>query len=149
MLAPTLAALALTLAAPAGRADIPPDPNSADAHCTPNEQCPNGVYCPYAFRPGKQPDPDVEPVGQSCRHDAGRKGLVHRCRMGGNYSGKELFCPKGETGTWSPEKPKTKRGCSMAAGSSELEGVALIALAALALLGARRWSARRGSGALQ
>lgn len=91
---------ALTLPAVA-RADIPPDPDSADAHCTPAEQCPSGVYCDYAFRPG-QPDGDWKEVGAACRADAEGRGLERRCRNGGNYGGKNLYCPRGEKGSWSP-----------------------------------------------
>lgn len=91
---------AATLAAPA-RADIPPDPDSADAHCTPPEQCPSGVYCDYAFRPGA-PEDEWKNVGADCRSGAASRGLKQRCRNGGNYSGQNLYCPEGETGSWSP-----------------------------------------------
>jgi hypothetical protein len=62
--------------------------------------------------------------------------------MGGSDSGQELFCPQGETGTWSPDKPKGRNGCAAVAGSVEVEGTAWIAIAALALLVARRRSPR-------
>lgn len=94
----------VTLAVPA-RADVPPLPTSPDAHCSLAEQCAHGVLCPYARRPGTPP-PAV-PVGQACRTDALGKGLERRCRHGGNYSGEELYCPKGETGSWAPPGPAT------------------------------------------
>lgn len=87
------------MAAPA-RADIPPDPDSADANCTLEKQCSAGVFCEYAFRPGNQEE--SEKVGLGCRVEVETKGLERRCRNGGNYSGQELYCPKGATGTWSP-----------------------------------------------
>jgi len=90
----------VALIAATARADIPPDPDSADAHCTLAEQCSAGVFCDYAFRPGEK-DGASEKVGQDCRIDAEMKGLERRCRNGGNYSGQSLYCPKGATGTWS------------------------------------------------
>jgi hypothetical protein len=86
------------------QADVPPPPDSPNAHCTPTEQCPNGIYCRYSIRPGAAPQPGEVPVGESCRTDAKAKGLSRRCRNGGNYAGSELFCPEGETGSWSPAK---------------------------------------------
>lgn len=107
-----LVALAVTTPAIA-RADIPPDPDSIAAHCTRPEQCPNGDTCPYAFSPGDQEESDK--VGEDCRLGMTARGLESRCRSGGNYSGEELFCPPGETGTWSPpgqprppQKPEAK-----------------------------------------
>ena len=88
------------LAAPA-RADIAPDPDSVDAHCTKVEQCADGVLCEYAWSPGGKPG-ESEKVGADCRTQAAAKGLEERCRNGGNYSGETLHCPKGATGTWSP-----------------------------------------------
>lgn len=95
-----LVLLALTLPTTA-RADIPPDPDSADAHCTAAEQCPTGETCPYAFNPGDRSG-ESEKVGADCREQMRRKGLEQRCRNGGNYSGDNLFCPPGATGSWSP-----------------------------------------------
>ncbi|MEZ4449981.1 MAG: hypothetical protein R3B09_10925 [Nannocystaceae bacterium] len=104
MLARTTLRLAVGLALvslPAtARADIPPDPDSANAHCTQAEQCPNGVFCEYAWDPG-QPDDAPDP-GLSCRIQVESKGYEQRCRNGGNYSGQNLYCPPGETGTWKP-----------------------------------------------
>ncbi|MBK9755461.1 MAG: hypothetical protein IPO88_18515 [Nannocystis sp.] len=90
----------VALIATLARADIPPDPDSADAHCTLAEQCSAGVFCDYAWRPGAK-DGEAEKVGEGCRIEAVAKGLELRCRNGGNYSGQNLYCPKGATGTWS------------------------------------------------
>lgn len=95
-----LVLLALALPATA-RADIPPDPDSPDAHCTTAEQCPTGETCPYAFNPGDRGG-ESEKVGADCRDQMSKKGLEKRCRNGGNYSGEHLFCPPGATGSWSP-----------------------------------------------
>jgi len=95
-----LALLALALPATA-RADIPPDPDSVDAHCTKAEQCPTGETCPYAFNPGDR-NGESEMVGADCRDQLRLKGLEKRCRNGGNYSGENLFCPPGATGSWTP-----------------------------------------------
>jgi hypothetical protein len=94
-------ALALALAAlpSLARADIPPHPDSPDAHCTPAEQCPTGENCPYSFRPG-DPDGDWKNEGAECRELMKSKGLELRCRNGGNYGGQQLFCPPGATGSW-------------------------------------------------
>jgi len=86
------------LASPA-YADIAPDPDSADAHCSLAEQCKSGTLCAYAFNPGDQET--SRKVGAECRAAAETKGLQNRCRDGGNYSGNNLYCPPGETGTWS------------------------------------------------
>ena len=88
------------LAAPA-RADIAPDPDSVNAHCTKVEQCADGVLCEYAWSPGGKPG-ESEKVGADCRMQAVANGLEERCRNGGNYRGETLHCPKGATGTWSP-----------------------------------------------
>src|SRR5580700_2755115 len=93
--------MVLALASTA-RADVPPPPDSPDAHCSLEEQCKAGVLCPYAFNPGHKLAPGEVPEGQACRSDALAKGLEQRCRHGSNYSGDELFCPKGAAGTWSP-----------------------------------------------
>lgn len=110
---PLLTVALLALAPRASRADIPPSPDSPDAHCTPAEQCPSGIYCPYSNHPGKAPDPNEVPVGRECRQNAAAKGLERRCRNGGNYNGSDLFCPKGETGSWSP--PGISRSCGRCA----------------------------------
>ena len=91
--------LGTALVALPARADIPPDPDSADAHCSLAEQCKSGTLCAYAFNPGDQEA--SRKVGAECREAAEKKGLQHRCRDGGNYSGNSLHCPPGETGTWS------------------------------------------------
>ena len=96
-----IAALLVVSVVATARADVPPAPDSPDAHCSLAEQCPNGgVFCPYAFNPGAPRNPSEVPLGQVCRNDAATKGLERRCRSGGNYSGQELFCPLGATGTW-------------------------------------------------
>ncbi|HEY8379550.1 MAG TPA: hypothetical protein VIK91_23820 [Nannocystis sp.] len=81
-------------------ADMPPPPDSPDAHCSLEEQCPNGVFCEYAFNPGDRER--SKQVGAECRREVEKKGLESRCRKGNMYTGKQLFCPKGETGTWTP-----------------------------------------------
>jgi MYXO-CTERM domain-containing protein len=139
-----LAAALIALTSPIdSRADIPPDPDSADAHCTPEEQCPRGVYCPYARRPGVKPSPDEVPVGAACRTEAQSKGLARRCRKGGNYSGEELFCPEGETGSWSSkasgkDKPSSSLCGVTAAGGPATTSPAALLLALAALLRLRR-----------
>jgi hypothetical protein len=90
------------------RADIPPDPDSADANCSKALQCPNGEFCPYAFNP-RDNNNESELVGLDCRGQMAHKGLEKRCRNGGNYSGDELYCPPGETGSWSQARPAQTR----------------------------------------
>ncbi|MDC0668157.1 hypothetical protein [Nannocystis radixulma] len=90
----------------AALADIPPDPDSPDANCSKEKQCPTGEFCDYSFMPG-QPESEWKHVGAECRTAAAAKGLQRRCRDGGNYSGVELFCPPGATGSWSPPGTKT------------------------------------------
>lgn len=98
-------ALAALLTPRPVRADVPPDPDSADAHCTLAEQCPGGTFCEYAFSPGA-PESEWKHVGEACRKAAFDKGLEQRCRDGGNYGGQQLFCPPGQTGSWSPPGQK-------------------------------------------
>ncbi len=147
-LAPALLFAALLGVSPrAARADIPPPPDSPDAHCTPAEQCPSGVYCPYSHHPGRPPAPDEENVGQACRQDASAKGLQQRCRNGGNYSGQDLFCPKGETGSWSPPGAARSCGrCALGTGAPAPEDGAwpALALAATAILRRRPRTRKRG-----
>ena len=148
LLSAATAALAMTLAGPA-RADIPPSPDSPDAHCTLAEQCKSGVFCPYAFNPGNEAE--SEKVGLDCRVGTESRGLQRRCRDGGNYGGQELYCPPGETGTWSapgskpapapepakPEPPKTeaaKTGACSISGAADVTTLALLGL----LFAARR-----------
>lgn len=96
-----LLALAALLLPATARADIAPDPDSPDAHCTRAEQCPAGETCPYAFNPGDRTG-ESEKVGEDCRAEMLKKGLERRCRNGGNYGGEHLFCPPGSSGSWSP-----------------------------------------------
>lgn len=107
--------VAILLPGAAG-ADIPPPDSSPDAHCTLAEQCKSGTFCPYAFNPSSE-DGEEAKVGADCRADATGKGLERRCKDGGNYGGQDLFCPVGETGTWSPGRGRpnaTRTGsCSL------------------------------------
>jgi MYXO-CTERM domain-containing protein len=138
----TVLLCALFLASPA-RADVPPSPDSPDAHCSLQEQCPHGTSCHYAIQPGSPPAPGEEPVGQACRAQAGAKGLERRCRNGGNYWGDEIFCPKGETGSWKPPSPasapasSTSR-CSATPGGESIAGALVLGAALLAFAGRRR-----------
>jgi hypothetical protein len=116
-----LALFVVALALPA-RADVPPPPSSPDAHCSLAEQCAHGVFCPYAWRPGKPPAAGAVPAGEACRTGALAKGLERRCRHGGNYAGQELFCPKGETGSWSPSAPPTAPPAPTASSSPAASG---------------------------
>jgi MYXO-CTERM domain-containing protein len=147
LLSAATAALAMTLAGSA-RADIPPSPDSPDAHCTLAEQCKSGVFCPYAFNPGNEAE--TAKVGVDCRSGAEAKGLEQRCRDGNNYSGQHLYCPPGETGTWSapgskptpepakPEPPKTEAAKTGACSIGGATDGALLALLGLLFAGRRR-----------
>lgn len=148
LLSAATAALVATIAGPA-RADIPPPPDSPDAHCTLEEQCKSGVLCPYAFNPGNQDE--SAKVGEDCRVGAEAKGLKQRCRSGSNYSGEHLYCPPGETGTWSApgatptpapapntDPPKTEAAKTGACSIGGAGGGATLALLGLLLLGRRR-----------
>ncbi|MCY0991246.1 hypothetical protein OV203_29135 [Nannocystis sp. ILAH1] len=97
-----LAGMAVACMPAVALADIPPDPDSPDAHCSLAEQCPGGEFCDYAFMPG-QPEAEWKHVGADCRTAVAAKGLQRRCRDGGNYSGQELFCPPGAKGSWSAD----------------------------------------------
>ncbi|MFY0533753.1 hypothetical protein [Nannocystis pusilla] len=97
-----LAGMAVACVPAVALADIPPDPDSPDAHCSLAEQCPGGEFCDYAFMPG-QPEAEWKHVGADCRTAVAAKGLQRRCRDGGNYSGQELFCPPGAKGSWSAD----------------------------------------------
>jgi len=99
-------AAVIALVPGAALADIPPDPDSPDANCSKDKQCPTGEFCDYAFNPGA-PESEWKHVGEECRTAVAAKGLQRRCRDGGNYSGGELFCPPGATGSWSPPGAKT------------------------------------------
>jgi hypothetical protein len=140
---PILAALIVIgfVFVPTARADVPPPPDSPDAHCSLAEQCDKGVLCPYAFHPGAPPAPGEARVGDACRSSATTQGLERRCRSGGNYSGQELFCPKGATGTWKPPGPAASR-CSAAAGDDGIGGMPAVAVAGGLMLIARRKRAR-------
>ncbi len=86
-----------SFAASLGSADIPPPPDSPDAHCSREEQCAHGVECPAGLRV----DHDAS---AACVSGATARGLSYRCHTGGNYGGTSLYCPAGETGSWTPPK---------------------------------------------
>jgi hypothetical protein len=113
--------IGFAIGVPDARGDVPPDPDSADAHCSLVEQCPTGgAFCAYTFRPGQESSPEQVAAREAqtkCESALEAKGLQRRCRAGGNYSGQNLFCPAGATGSWKPRSaiPKSdsgeKRGC--------------------------------------
>lgn len=77
--------------------------NPADAHCSPEEQCAAGIFCPQDGGRNKVS------VGQECRANAHRKGFERRCQSG-RGAGFELYCPPGATGTPGaspPERPSS------------------------------------------
>lgn len=80
-------------------ADVAPDPDSADAHCTLAEQCPGGTFCSYE---NNADDPAVKEQTDACIAEAKAKGLAYRCTDGGGTVGEKLYCPQGETGSWNP-----------------------------------------------
>ena len=124
------------LAGPA-RADVPPEPDSLDAHCTLEEQCKSGTLCPYAFDPGDEGE--SRQVGSECRTEVAKKGLERRCKDGGNYGGNDLYCPPGETGSWSPSRRGSAPGGTARAGNCSVQGDAVGgALLLLAIVGLRR-----------
>lgn len=154
---PVAMVLALLAFGVPARADMAPPPDSPDAHCSLAEQCPNGVFCPYFMRPGVPPADGEAPVGEACRTQAAAKGLVRRCRDGGNYGGQALFCPQGETGSWASPKnplaptpeapaggasttPPKKSSCAASPGatSGAASVTALVVLAGVALRRRRR-----------
>ena len=139
---PILASLLVIASPAAARADVPPAPDSPDAHCSLAEQCDKGVLCPYAFRPGTPPAPGEVRVGEACRSGALAQGLERRCRSGGNYSGQELFCPKGATGTWKAPGKASSR-CAAAAGDDEGGSATALAMAGGLMIVARK---RRRAG---
>ena len=146
------ASVVLLLLSASARADVPPSPDSPDAHCSLDEQCKAGVLCPYMFQGGGRTPPGEIPVGQACRADAAAKGLERRCRHGGNYGGDEIFCPPGATGTWtrpaaaaptsSPsaaaEPTKARSSCTTSAASPHGNGAAVLLAGILAAAFARR-----------
>jgi hypothetical protein len=134
-------ALVLSTAFLVGWADVAPEPDSVDAHCSLEEQCAGGTFCSYQ---NNAEDPSVAEATEACRNAAKAKGFEHRCTDGGGTVGRQLFCPKGETGTWS-------QGCSRCSvgdrGALAPVGAPLGALAAcVGLALARRYSKRRESG---
>ncbi|HEY3818622.1 MAG TPA: hypothetical protein VGL81_15720 [Polyangiaceae bacterium] len=88
----------LLLLAGSARADILPDPSSADAHCTLAEQCVDGVECPAGIRQDAG-------VVQACADAQKAKGLEYRCHRGGNYFATAVYCRADARGSWSPPPP--------------------------------------------
>jgi hypothetical protein len=141
--------LTLLVLAGSARADMLPDPNSVDAHCTLAEQCPDGVECPSGIRQDAG-------VVQACDDAQEAKGLKQRCQRGGNYFGTAVYCRPEAHGSWSPPpgaasgspnstepaSSPSRAGCghcaiSVEPGPTRLGAVAGGALA-LALFGRRR-----------
>lgn len=118
---PAAICLCFAIGVPDARGDVPPEPDSADAHCSLVEQCPTGgAFCAYSFRPGQEKSPEEVAAREAqtkCESALEAKGLQRRCRAGGNYSGQNLFCPPGATGTWKGRAASAKtesgekRGC--------------------------------------
>jgi hypothetical protein len=102
---PIVTLLTLVLLAGTARADMLPDPDSADAHCTLAEQCPDGVECPSGIRQDAS-------VVQSCDDAQEAKGLRVRCHRGGNYFGTAVYCRPDARGSWSPPPPKASAGAA-------------------------------------
>ncbi|MBI4951643.1 MAG: hypothetical protein HY908_06390, partial [Myxococcales bacterium] len=127
--------LGALLASGVARADIPPPPNSPDRFCTPEQQCPTGfMKCPYARKPselGRPPPPGKKAVGDDCRASAAEKGLKYRCRTGGNYSGDQIYCPPGESGSW-PGSTALAQAAASASSSATGAGASSTPSAALA-----------------
>ncbi len=119
------------------RADVPPDPDSIDAHCTPAEQCPSGVICERAVM--------NKELGAACRAGAVAKKLELRCGKGATR-GEDLFCPAGEKGTWSKapsdakdaKDAKPSKGCAVGGGEPGFAWLGVVALAGIAWRRARR-----------
>ena len=102
-LGPILAAMFLAAPLAVARADEAPSPDSPNAHCSVEEQCPHGVLCAYSFKPGAPdtPESQIQKAKElDCVDAAKKKGMELRCRHGGNYAGQHLYCPKGESGSW-------------------------------------------------
>jgi hypothetical protein len=87
--------LTVMFLASTAHADIAPDPDSADAHCTLAEQCPDGVECPAGARQDAS-------VVQACMDAAKGKSLAYRCHRDGNYYGTSVYCRPDARGSWSP-----------------------------------------------
>jgi hypothetical protein len=143
-----LSAAALVVAsgvsATAARADMLPDPNSAEAHCTLPEQCPEGAECPSGIR---QPDGSVA----ACDVAQTAKGLAYRCHRGGNYLGTAVYCKPDAHGSWTPAAPaapaapgggtSSHAGCSrcaIAPGAATSAGAWLGGLTLLVMMGTMR-----------
>jgi hypothetical protein len=94
-LRPLGALLMVLLLEGSARADVLPDPDSADAHCSLAEQCPDGFECPSGIRQDAG-------VVQACDDAQKAKGRTYRCHRGGNYFGTALYCRSDAHGSWSP-----------------------------------------------
>src|SRR5580700_5943218 len=151
--------LTFFLLAGSARADVLPDPGSADAHCTLAEQCPDGGECPSGIRQ------DASAV-QACDDAQAASGRTRRCHRGGNYVGTDVYCRPDAHGSWSappaaagasatsPEPSPTgsaatsspsQAGCGRCAISAQpgSTGLAVVAGGALALVLLGRRRARR------
>ena len=97
-----LAACAALLAPTLANADIPPDPDSDQAHCSDAEQCPDSAaWCDYNRRAGDEAaQKKANAETQACVDAMESKGLALRCSRGGNYAGHSLFCKPSDKGTW-------------------------------------------------
>jgi MYXO-CTERM domain-containing protein len=93
-----VALVAMLLVGATAQADVPPEPDSADAHCTLAEQCPGGVECPSGLRQ------DAGAI-QACMDKTKAKGLAYRCHRGGNYFGTAVYCSPDAGGSWTPPTP--------------------------------------------
>jgi len=100
--------LALLFVSSSARADMLPDPASADAHCTLAEQCPDGFECPSGIRQDAS-------VVQACIGAQSAKGLEYRCHRDGNYFGTSVYCRPDAHGSWSPPPAAASTGSATSA----------------------------------
>jgi hypothetical protein len=85
------------------RADVLPDPDSVDAHCSLAELCPDGAECPSGIRQDAG-------VVQACEDAQKAKGRAYRCHRGGNYLGTAVFCRADAHGSWSAPPAASSSG---------------------------------------
>lgn len=97
-----LAACATLLAPTLAGADIPPDPDSDQAHCSEVEQCPDSAArCDYNNRaPNDAAQTKSSAATQACAEAMEAKGLAPRCSRGGNYIGRSLYYKPNDKGSW-------------------------------------------------
>lgn len=136
------AAFALTFTHTAA-ADQPPPPESIEAHCTLEEQCPTGTEC---FTSGGQNVRNTD-----CYRTATERGLLRRCNRGVSNA-THVFCSPGATGSWRPPGALRQRlGCEVvAAGNARTNAgfvVVLFGYFVLRLLASRRRYANTGDAA--